>query len=502
MLFLVIDQGGAEALARYRPLFQGGLARLFAESVDFADAHHDHAMTATAPGHATLATGMYPAHHGIIANYWRDRETGEDVYAVGDEELGRSPRRLLVTALGDWMQATWPQSKVFAAAGKDRAAILSGGRDADGAWWYDWDRGKFETSEYYPPQEPEWLAELHGRHWPDQFWGQSWTPLPEVEAAAAAYGVERLDRGLIPRYFPHPLGGLSLVPDKAFYGSVGDTPLLDSYLAELAKALITGEQLGQDAFPDLLALSFSALDIAGHDYGPDSPEFLDTLLRLDRTLGELLDFVDRTVGLDHVVVSLSADHGVLAVPEVLQARGDTQARRLNAADLACIQAAGAGITEQYGDGWWRDDFYLDIAGLESRGADVAALERELQQRLQGCSAISRVWTRAELLAGKPEGADDPLFPLFLHSFHPERSEDLTIEWAEKLLPGLYTEATHGSPYPYDTHVPWLLRLPGAQPKVVAQRVHTVDVAPTLAHLLGVTPPAGLDGVDRGDLLRP
>lgn len=510
VLFLVIDQGGAEQLERHRPLFTGGLARLLDESARFTDAHHFHADTETAPGYATLATGRFPRAHGIVSNYWIDPEAGEWVYAVGDPELDISPRRLLADALGDWMKQAVPGAKVFAASGKDRSAVLLGGHRPDGAFWYDPETGRFTTSEYYPAGgdagEPAWLEAFHRDEPPVAHFGRAWEPLPEVAAAAAALGVSELDYGAADPWFhfPHALGGMSVAPGEAYFYDLYASPFADAYLGRFARALLEGEELGRDAVPDLLAIAFSALDLVGHDYGPDSLEYADTLVRLDRTLGELLDAVDRAVGLERTLVVLSADHGVAPAPEVDAARGGP-GRRAGATEVLCVQGLEAALDERFGPPgpgrrWLRPGPFFDPEALAERGVERGEAEAAAREVLEACPGVARVWTRSELAAARLP--DEPMALFFAHSFHPERSPDLLFQLEEGFLPLTPPRATtHGSPYPYDTHVPWLIRGAGIPPGEIAGRVATADVAPTAAALVGIPPPAGLDGVDRSDAVR-
>lgn len=497
ILFLVIDQGRYDYFERFRPLLSSGLARLLDESVVFTQANHHHAITTTAPGHATLATGVHPARHGIVNNWWYDRKTGKQIAAVGDPP---SPKSLLAPALGDWLKAAYPSAKVFAAGGKDRAAILTGGKDADAAFWPDSSNGRFTSSDYYFDREPEWLTAYHEDLFPDRYFGRAWEPLPEAVETADAYGIEPLDRGLIENQFPHRIGTSSPSADAPFYsGLLNGTPFGDAYLADFARALIDGEGLGQDAVPDFLGLAFSAMDKVGHGYGPDSPELLDTLLRLDRTLGELLAFVDERVGLEHTVVSLSADHGVLALPEVLAARG-VAARRFGTEEVLCVQRARGALTAKFGAGrWFRRSFFLDREAVAAAGIERQDIEAETRRLVEACPGVARVWTRSEL-ESTGEGDGDPMRRLYANSFHPERSPDLQVQLAAHTLPPMSNATSHGSPYAYDRHVPWLLRLPSARGATVTEAVQTVDVAPTVARLVSLTPPADLDGVDRGPLL--
>ncbi len=498
ILFIVVDQARYDYLERFRPLLRFGLARLLDESVVFTDAHHDHAYTSTAPGHATLSTGVHPARHGIINNWWLDRATGEPTLAVGSPP---SPELLLAPALGDWLQAAYPSARVFAAAGKDRAAILTAGQRPDGAFWTSTGNGRFVTSDYYSDPEPEWLLAYHQDPFPDRYFGRAWEPLPEVVEHGPALGLEQIDRGTVDRQFPHAIGSASPSPAIGYYRAfLGATPFGDAYVADFARALIDGEQLGQDAVPDFLGLGFSALDKIGHNWGPDSPEVLDTLLRLDRAIGELLDFVDQRVGLEHTIVSLSGDHGVVPVPEVRQAHG-MEARRYDTEDILCFQRVGARLREKLGRQWLLGAYYFDRQAARAEGVELKALEDEARRLLEQCPGVARVWTASELAAsGAGEPGGEKMRRLYAHSFHPERSADLMLQLEAYTLPYRTTVANHGSPHPYDTHVPWLLRLPSGTGARVDERVYTVDVAPTVARLAGLTPPADLDGVDRRSLL--
>jgi predicted AlkP superfamily pyrophosphatase or phosphodiesterase len=494
VLFLVVDQARADYLVRFRPLFQHGLKRLLEESVVFTDAHHDHAYTTTAPGHATLATGLHPAHHGIVNNSWYDRQLQETIAAVYDLIDVESPRSLLAPTLGDRLKEKSPRSKVFGASFKDRSAIFSSGHHADGAFWYDSAEGLFMTSTYYD-ELPTWLDDFHDTAYLDRYFGTLWEPLPEVVSEAHKYDVEPLDRGLIDYQFPHPLGSTSLRPDSSFYSAVYVSPIADRYLAELAKALVVGENLGADGDVDILALGFSALDAVGHNFGPNSPEVMDTILNLDRTLGDLLDFIDQHIGLEHVVVTLSSDHGVGMVPELAATRGLGDGR-FDTREIGCIQEAGLRLHQRFGDTAWVDrGFYLDHEVIAEQGIDPNELTAAIREAVEGCPGVARVWTRDELLA-TPE---DPIGKIFAHGFHPERSADLIVQLDPNRLSSRSSEANHGSPYPYDTAVPWLLRLPSGRHREVSERVHTVDVAPTVARLIGLEPLAAFDGVDRAPL---
>lgn len=493
LLFVVIDQCRADYLERFRPLLRHGLDRLLRESALFTRARHAHAIAKTAPGHATLASGTHPRRHGIIANEWIDPETDREISAVDDPQDGVSPRLLLATTLGEWLRARDPRSRVYAVSVKDRSAALLAGHGADGAFWYDEKRGRFVSSEYYPRggfddlgSPALWSADRH--------FGRLWEPLSPTAWESTA-GVHPLDRGALARAFPHSAGDAVLAPDEDFYEDLEQlVPFLDETVEELAEALVVARGLGQDDATDLLAVSFSTLDRIGHRYGMNSPELLDALLRIDLSLGRLLDFLDRRVGRERVAVSLSSDHGATPVPGERRARGFA-ARKLYGEDVACFQRLGRALARRGGASRLvRPGPRFDPDTLAALGLDRAALEVEARRELEACPGVARVWTRGELAGDLPPA--EPYGELFANAFHRQRSPDLLVQLAPGFIAWTRQETTHSSAYDDDLHVPWLVRWPGAPPRRIDDAVATVDVAPTLAELLGLVPPDPIDGVSR------
>ncbi len=509
VLLLVVDQLRYDYLQRLQGEFQGGFKRLLDKGVYFTDAHQNHANTSTGPGHASLSSGFHPARSGIVGNSWYDRQRGHSVNCVEDPDSealeadwpGRSPALLEVDTLGDWIKASHPGSKAFAASRKDRGAILLGGRQAEGAFWYG-DDGRFLTSDYYMDRYPAWFQKFAEQRFPDNYFGKPWQPLPLSREKAAQAGFEEVDEGVFQRRFPRALGGPTLSPDSRFYSDFSACPLMDAYLVELAKAIIVGENLGADSEPDLLGLSFSTLDAVGHSYGPNSPEVLDVLLRLDRQLGELFQFIDERIGLDSVLVALSSDHGVLDLPEYRSSK-DLEGGRPELEDILCFQSVLAELKADLGDEQWLlSSLYLNYETLARKNLLRESVERGLADRLARCSAVEKVWTRSELEAASPPFPEGSLMERYQNGFHPGRSPDLFIQLKKFWLGSTGRGTSHGSPYDYDTHVPLILMVPGVAPNRITRRVATVDLAPTLASLLGIAAPADLDGIDRSPLLRP
>jgi predicted AlkP superfamily pyrophosphatase or phosphodiesterase len=516
VVFLAIDQGRGDYLERFRPVLEGGLRTLLDRGVVFTDAHQMHATTVTAAGHASLATGLFPAHSGMVGNQWFERAEGREVNCVEDREAailapagarrgsstGRSPKRLLGTALGDWMQERWPGSKVFAIGGKDRSAILMGGKKPFAAYWYDQRNGQWVSSRYYMAEYPDWVREFQKRSPANEYFETTWEVLPvdaslldamEITSSFAATGAE--DSGA-----PMALGGSAVFPDSSFDFRLFGSPYLESYMLDFAELLVRNEKLGQDDVPDLLALGFSSVDTIGHAYGPDSREVLDAVMRLDRELGRFLRFLDEQIGLDNVAFALSADHGVAPLPEIRNARG-LSGSRPTLAESQCLQKSGAAFEKAFGKAeWFVDPFYFDYDVLARHGVKLEAAEELLARELSRCPTVAHVWTRTEIESSTGEnGGENPLAALYRNGFHSERSPDLILQFDEYHVERS-RGTTHGSTYAYDTRVPAILLWPGAAPKQVGTPIATVDLPVTLACLLGVSTPHPVDGVDRSPLV--
>ena len=497
VVIIAIDQARYDYLVRFRSFFTGGLAHLLDNGAVFTNAHQNHSMTATAPGHASIATGLEPAHSGIVGNNWYDRQQNVEVYA-GGPAAQRSPLLLEGTALGDWMKAADPRSKVFTASLKDRSAIMLGGQGADGVFWYDGRYGSWASSSYYGRALPDWLVDFNQEQRLNRFYGTAWEPLTD-ERRWAEVDVEHLDTGAFARGFPHVLGWSNPGPSSVFYERIPTSPWGDWYLAEMAEALIVNEDLGADGSVDLLGLSFSALDYVGHTYGPNAAEVLDVLVRLDQRLGELLEFIGERIGLDHVLLALSADHGVQVMPEYLTSRG-MEGERLNGEDLLCVQQAGERPREKLGDYEWIEwAYYLDESVIARQQLDKADVEAELAAILSACAAVERVWTSTELMDDRP--AANLQTQRYRNNYFAGRSPDLVVQYHDYFLDDQSMGTTHGTVFDYDSHVPMIVAGPGVVAGEHDERAAIVDLAPTLAALLGIEPPAGLDGRDLTAQLR-
>lgn len=498
VVVVVVDQMRFDYFDRFGAQWQHGFARLRDEGRTFKSAYHEHALTETAPGHATISTGTHPSQHGIVANNWIDPTSGKKVEAVEDpavkilgneREPGVSAATLLREGVGDWLQAAEPESIVIAMAVKDRAAILLGGKRPDAALWYDDEFGGFTTSTYYADARPAWVDAYNQKDRAQALYGEGWS----LSRPDAEYGDSRritepelvatFSDYALTKQFPHVIDK----PDKAARNVVRDTPFADQMTLELAREAIAHEHMGADAVPDLLMIGLSGGDYCGHRYGPESVETHDYYLRIDAALGDFMAELDATLGKDEYVLILTADHGVVPLPEHsgIEGAGRFDAKRevpplLERAveELALAKAPSFAVSHGI-------ELTFDAAVAE---AERVRLRAKLAELLREQPLLTDAWTRDELLASEDR---NEYAQAWRRSFHPERSSDLLLQLAPGVV--IYAEGTgHGTPYEYDQHVPLTIRGRGWS-GVEEQRVGIVDIAPTIAAIVGVPIAEGVDG---------
>lgn len=519
VVVIAIDQCRADYLERFRPWFvAGGFRRLLEGGAVYINAHHRHAMTATAPGHATILTGVHANVHGIIANEWLDLDAGRSVGSIedadaplvgetaavtrlpagaGDTEQNGSPRRLLASTVGDQLKLRHgTQGRVIALANKDRAAILMGGRLADAAYWLH--AGRVVTSRYYRRASlPAWVEEFNATDPVNRRFGETWDRLLPREIYDRVQGPDdapgEQSRHGLGVTFPRRVDGGQTVIGPEFYNAYRLDPHGSTVLGELARRAVRGEQLGRHAAPDLLCLGFSQTDYCGHSFGPDSHEIMDSVLRLDRVLAEFFTFLDAEVGAGRWAVVLTADHGVSPLPERVAAfnrelpagRIDWPAltRQVEAALTAAFGAPAAGVVWTVRDSF---GYRLIPATLAAQGVPAAAAQKVVKTALLASPQVAMAWTRDELLDSSLVGG--AYLAEWRLSFNAERSQDVVLTPRPYVIDRVPTGTNHGTPYDYDSHIPLVWYGAGIKPGTHIERIGSDAIAPTLARLLAVPSP--------------
>ncbi len=526
VLQVTVDGLRADLLSRYGDRFgEGGFRYLLNSGTVYTNAHYQHANTETIVGHTTLATGAFPSQHGMVGNVWFDREHGELSYNIEDARhpiiptrvdaskgaqldpsqklsrtQGRSPSVILAATLGDSLAAYYGgRAKIFGVSGKDRSAVAMAGH-AGKAFWYSTDTGDFVTSTYYYDAYPKWASEWNEQRKAESYAGTSWSLLNPASTYLLAAQDDRpyeTDLRGYGRVFPHPFGEAD---DKLFFTRLIVSPVGDRLILDLSKALVRAEQLGQDTIPDYLSISFSSVDAVNHFFGPSSLENEDVVLQLDRTLADLFEFIEETGGLKNTLIVLSADHGMAEMPEYMAELG-LEAERLYPDELiGIVNEAGK---KMFGiDGiarfFFRPYLYLDDTKISEAQLDRKDVEQAIAGALTEIKGIAIAVPRNGALPLQKTAVVEQI----QRNFHPSRSGDIYVVqdpyWF--LFDKGPIATMHGSPWSYDTHVPIIFAGPGIRSRTIHRLVHPVDVAPTIAAFLGMSPPSSAQGSSLEEVL--
>ncbi len=489
VVLIAVDQMRGDYLDRWGSQLTGGLGWIRSHSAYFPNGRQDHATTETAPGHATMLSGREPVHTEIVTNNRGVPDaTAPLVDATGP---GASPRRFRGTTLVDWMLAHDSTVRVLSVSRKDRGAILPIGRARESVFWYA--NGRFTTSRYYADTLPRWVRDFDRDLRIERLASTKWTLLLPSSSYPEADSVD-VEHGGSDFTFPHVL------PDSASIASrIVDYPVMDSLTLAFALHGVEAMHLGMprasggpESMPDVLSISLSTTDAVGHAYGPDSREIHDQILRLDRWLGAFLDSLQHEVPSDRILLALTADHGVSPFPE-LEVRRTGHGGRLWLGDIAA--AAEDALEERF-----HTDFGIDFDGgvvladidaVRARGVNVDSLAAAMAATIARRAGVARAYTAHTLAAADPGDVAAERW---------RRTLPADLGWlvCAAPLPGYVwssgkLSAEHGTAGANDVWVPIAVEGTGIGAARHDEIVRTVDIAPTLASLLGIAPTEPIDG---------
>ena len=500
---IVVDQMRHDYILRFWNDFgEDGFKKLIGNGLNCTQTHYTYIPTKTGPGHATIYTGSDPTIHGICGNDWYIPSKQVSINCVEDSSVeaggenvvsGRSPANLMSENMADQLKmAHGDNSKVISISIKDRGAILPGGHQADGVFWYSSKSGNFVSSSYYLQELPAWVNKFNDEKWADQFLSMKWELFPEVKDDLNLVDNRLYEAPLDKkeqRIFPYDLNHLK---EDGGYGLLKYTPYGNTITLKLAAEAILKEKLGKHPGSDLLMVSVSSTDYVGHLFGPYSKEIRDTYIRLDRDLAEFVDRLEKAVGKENFLLFLTADHGVMEIPEYLT-ENNIPAGRYSTPELR--KDLNAYLQKKQNV----NDAVLDISNFNLYFDPNKKNDPELLGNLKK-SAIEYLNSRdfvkiavdGELMT---EGLSrDPLLKKASRGHFEGRSGDVVfITQPGWIASSGNTGTTHGSGYNYDSHVP--LFFYGWNIKVgTRSQFHDVkDIAATICDALGISKPAGADG---------
>ncbi|MDA1019688.1 MAG: alkaline phosphatase family protein [Bacteroidetes bacterium] len=503
---IVVDQMKHQYLTKYWAHYSDrGFKKLIKNGFIAKSNHYGYAQTSTGPGHATVATGTYPGVHGIIGNSWFDKKQNKSIYCVDDSKYltvgsesdqgKKSPFNLLTTTLADENRvATNFKGKTIGVAIKDRGAILSSGHTANAAYWFEGgEKGSFITSSYYVDSLPAWVQEFNSSRTIDRYL-KTWNTFYDIstynESGPDNNNYETNFSGEEEPVFPHNFKIKSNKTGNPYYGSIASTPFGNSLVADFAIKAIENEKLGEDSNTDFLLIDFSSTDYVGHQFGANSKEVQDTYIRLDKEIERLLDYFDNKVGSGNYTLFLTADHGATDVPGFLKDNKipvnyfDSKKWKKHIEDSVFELFK----TKKLIIGSSNEQIFLNHKLIEKRNLNLDLVKKKIINIMQTFPGIENVYSSEEILASN----DDYFKKLIRNGFNKNLSGDIIYTFTPNWT---YPRkgSTHGSMFDHDTHVPLIFYGKGIKKGSISRRTDIIDIAPTIATVLGISSPNSSTG---------
>ena len=513
---IVVDQMCYDYLYRYQQHFSaGGFNRFLKKGLNCRNTLYNYVPTFTGPGHASIYTGTTPSNHGIVANEWYQRSTKTNVNCVSDKtvqtvgstslEGQSSPQNLRTYTVTDQLKLASPKSKVISISIKDRSAILPGGHLSDGSYWYDYSSGKFITSTYFKKELPKWLQVFNDTKNAERYL-KTWDLLQPKSTYTSVdeSPYEVILSGKTSATFPYDFKEMSKVSNNANQ-LFTISPFANELLTDLAMEAMNSEHLGADDRTDMLCISYSTPDIAGHAFGPYSLEMEDMYARLDKQIERLLSHLESMYGKDGFVVFLTADHAVVPVPQMLvdrQMPGGYLFLNERMANLRKEVSTrfGADLIEAEEN----QNIYLNQWRIDSLKLNKQILADFIAEQVRMWPEVKLAITQTALLSGN-ESLDE-WGQMIQKGFDFERSGEVIFMlhpgYLSKAIdePKAHTGTSHGSAFNYDTHVPLLWYGANVPVQNSFRPIQIVDVAPTLIHLMNLQRTGAMTGMPILELL--
>ena len=500
---IVVDQMRNDYIDRFWNRYsEDGFKRLVNDGYRFKNAHFNYVPTYTGPGHASVYTGTTPSTHGIIGNNWYDKAIDASVYCAEDtsvQPIGTmdkagmmSPHRMTVTTIADENRlATQMRGKTIGVALKDRGAILPAGHTTNAAYWFHgMDEGQWISSSFYIDSLPQWVVDFNNSGKAASYF-KTWNTLypieTYVESGSDMNSFEGGFKGKETATFPYNLQELRAHNNN--FELLKAVAFGNDLTTDFAIAAIEGEKLGQRDDTDFMTLSYSSTDYVGHNFGVNSKEVQDTYLRLDKNIAQLLQYLDKTVGKDQYIVFLTADHAAVDVPAYLDSLKipagyfDSRGFRNNIDSLIQKDYGNSKLIKNISN----NQLFFNYQLLHEMNINIDSFQQKLSNYILMQDNIHRVYTRQQIVNGAyTKGMDE----LIKNGFNHKRSGDLIYVLDPAFISYSHTGSTHGSSFMYDTHVPMLFYGKGVKSGSSSRRSEIVDIAPTIAVMLGISFPSG------------
>ena len=495
VLFLMLDELSSEQLYILRDKFSdGGFNKLMSGGAYFKNACYPSGSHYDGTSIATFYTGAYPSTHGIISDKWYEQFKEKNVNAVIGDSGRLSSERMLASGIADELRRVYGRSSKIASVGfTPDKLIWSLGRNINNAYWLDKTTGHFITPLSEKTSKiPDWVKEFNGNNIAGIYSEREWGPLKDItEYHKFNYFREQL-KDTSPFLF-----SLNKTRDQKPFSLVAGSPYGNKLVRDFAQSLLVNERLGKDNIPDLLTINFITSSPLSSGADHFDPVDEDLLLRLDREIEGLLKYLNKEIGLEHILIVTSgiSTPGKYVTKPLDDDRGVFNGKKAAALlnlYLMAIHGQGKWVRDYY-DG----QFYLNHDLLEKSELPVNKIQQEAASFLEQISGIAYALPASDVIAAS---MNLPAMQNLKLIYHPKRSGDLLIAlapgWREELKDGRFVSRKW-----IEERVPLIFYGWKITRQVHNEPVEMIDIAPTINSFLQISYPDGCEGKAIPGLIR-
>jgi hypothetical protein len=492
----------------------GGFRKMATNGANCKNARYSYLITEPSVGFASIATGARPSEHGVVSDFWYQRLTNTVVGSLDDPEqtsIGGSygtgpysPRALHSRTLSDEMRVKSRfKSRSIGISMDPQAAIMMSGHTASGAYWLDPVRASWITSSFYMDSLPGWVKEFNTKNYRDLYLDRTWETLrPISEYEESMLDNNPYETGIKGQItFPYDLQRITNTGNAVKdYSMLRTIPWGNTYTKDMAIAAIVNEELGQRDATDIIHIGFNATKFLAERYSTWSVETQDTYLRLDQDLAHLLTFLDEQIGMENVLVYLTAENAMAVDPRYLSESRIPSGFFNYRTSVSLLKSY---LNAIYGRGEWVTFYYAQQIYLNHQLIEDSNLSlKEVQDRVaRFMIQMGGVSNAVQSYVLQQNHFTEGVLHRIQNSYYQKRSGDvilyLTPGWVEhsNVGGGGYTE------FKYGPHVPLIFYGWKINRVSIPYRVSPTDVATSVAYFLEISMPDNATGRVIPDLVK-